>query len=112
MRPDDRIRILHIADALNSVIRFADGRRREDLDTDQMLQFALAHAVQIAGEAASKVSAETQEQHQQIPWAAITGMRHRLVHGYSDINLDILWTTVTISAPGLLADIAKLIEAD
>jgi uncharacterized protein with HEPN domain len=97
MKPDDRIRLRHIADALRAATRFAEGRSRADVDNDEMLAFALIHAIQIVGEAASKVSAEFREQHPQIPWALITGMRHRLVHAYFDINHDILWTTVTES---------------
>ena len=91
MKPDDRIRLRHIADALASAIRFAEGRRRKDLDQNEMLAFAVDHAIQIVGEAASKISRETRERYPQIPWATLIGMRHRLVHDYSDINLDILW---------------------
>jgi uncharacterized protein with HEPN domain len=49
MKPDDRIRLRHIVDALNSTIRFTTGRRRGDLDEDEMLAFALVHALQIVG---------------------------------------------------------------
>ena len=59
MRPDDRVRLKHIVDASAAALRFAEGRRREDLDKDDMLAFALIHAIQIVGEAASKISAET-----------------------------------------------------
>ena len=58
MKPDDRVRLRHIADALRVAIRFTEGRTREDLDKDQMLAFALLHAIQIVGEAASRISAE------------------------------------------------------
>jgi uncharacterized protein with HEPN domain len=71
MKPDDRIRLRHIVDALNSTIRFTVGRRRGDLDEDEMLAFALVHALQIVGEATSKISIETREEHPQIPWASI-----------------------------------------
>ena len=74
-----------------------------------MLTFALVYAVQIVGEAASKISVELRDQHPEIPWAVIVGMRHRLVHAYSDINHDILWTTVTEAALELLAQIEKLL---
>jgi len=112
MKPDDRIRIRHIADALMSVARFIQGRTQDDLGTDEMLLFALVRAIEIVGEAANKVSAETRERYPQIPWVAIIGMRHRLAHAYFDINHDILWTTVTEAAPTLLAHIQKLLESD
>ena len=101
MNPRDRVRLQHLADALNSAIRFARGRERGDLDTDEMLLFALVRAVEIAGEAASQVTAETRALLPDLPWGSIVGMRNRLVHAYFDINRDILWTTVTEAAPPL-----------
>jgi uncharacterized protein len=49
MKPRDRIRLQHLADALNSALRFARGHERSDLDSDEMLLFALVRAVEIAG---------------------------------------------------------------
>ena len=112
MKPDDRVRLRHVVDALSSAIRFTKGRRREELDSDEMLAFALVHALQIVGEAAGKVSAETRGRLPEIPWANLIGMRHRLVHAYFDVNLDILWTTAVEAAPALLAQIAPLLESD
>ena len=102
MNRRDRIRLRHLVDALNSAIRFARGRERGDLDSDEMLLFALVRAIEIAGEAASQVSAETCAQLPDLPWSSIVGMRNRLVHAYFDINRDILWTTVTEAAPPLV----------
>lgn len=110
MKPADRVRLRHIVDALTSMIRFTAGRRREDLDKDEMLTFALVYAAQIVGEAANKVGVEFRNQHPELPWALIIGMRHRLVHAYSDINHDILWTTVTEAAPELLAQVKSLLD--
>ena len=112
MSPEDRVRLRHIADALNSTIRFAQGRRREDLESDEMLAFALVHALQIAGEAAGRVSVETRNEHPEVPWASMIGMPHRLVHAYFDINLDILWTTAIEAAPALAALTRPLLNRD
>ena len=101
MDPRDQVRLQHLADALKSAIRFAQGRQRGDLDTDEMLLFALVRAIEIAGEAASRVTVETRAQLPDLPWASIIGMRNRLVHAYFDINRDILWTTVAEAAPPL-----------
>jgi uncharacterized protein with HEPN domain len=112
MRPEDRVRLRHVVDALSSAIRFTKGRRREELDSDEMLAFALVHALQIVGEAAGKVSAETRGRRPEVPWTTMIGMRHRLVHAYFDVNLDILWTTAVETAPALLTQIAPLLESD
>ena len=103
MQVEDIVRIRHMIEACESALAFAKGRVRADLDIDKMLQFALVQAVQIVGEAASKVSAEARAELPDVPWAVITGMRNRLVHAYFEINQDILWTTVRQALPDLLA---------
>ena len=110
MKPHDRVRLQHLLDALNSAIRFAQGRERADLDADEMLLFALTRAIEIAGEAASQVTAETRTQLPYLPWGSIVGMRNRLVHAYFDINRDILWTTVTEAAPPLVERLMNVLS--
>jgi uncharacterized protein with HEPN domain len=109
MTPDDLVRLQHIVDSLNSAIRFVQGRQRDDLESDQMLLFALVRAIEVAGEAASRISAETRQEIPDVPWNLIIGMRNRLVHAYVDIDNDILWTTVTEAAPPLAARLARLL---
>jgi uncharacterized protein with HEPN domain len=105
MSPDDRIRLQHMADAAEAALRFCQGRMRADLDSDDMLRFALTRAVEILGEAASRVSEEARAQTPGIPWAPVVGMRNRLVHAYFDVDADILWTTVNDSLPALLSEL-------
>ena len=59
-----------------------------------MLVLSLVKEVEIVGEAAYKVSAATRGSLPSIPWADVIGMRHRLIHAYFDINLDVLWQTL------------------
>lgn len=101
MRPDDLVRLKHMHDATASALRFVDGRTRQDLDSDEMLLFALVRAVEVIGEAANKVSAAGRADLPDIRWAAIVGMRNRLVHAYADVDRDILWSTVLDELPGL-----------
>lgn len=101
MKPHDRVRLRHMADAMDAAMRFTEGRNRNDLESDQMLLFALVRALEIVGEAATKLSDEARAEMPELPWALIVGMRHRLVHAYFDINRDILWTTVIDAMPPL-----------
>jgi len=66
--------------------------------------------IEIIGEAANQVSEEARTQFPDIPWADITGMRHRLVHAYFDINLEILWRTVQQDLPPLLVALEKALD--
>ncbi len=68
-----------------------------------MLVFALVRAIEIIGEAASKISPEGKAETSAVPWSSLVGMRNRLIHAYFDVDLDILWNTATVSLPELLA---------
>ena len=68
---------------------------------DRVRQLALRKLVEVVGEAANRVSEGTQQQYAAIPWSQIIGLRNRLVHGYDDINLDILWQIIQNDLPPL-----------
>lgn len=102
MRPEDRNRLLHMIEAAESAQHFLAGRSREDLDHDRMLLFALTRAIEILGEAASKVSTEARAKLPAVPWSRIVAMRNRLAHAYFDIDRNILWRTVAEELPELL----------
>ena len=110
MHDDDRVRILHMIDASESLAQFFTGRTHADLDTDRMLLFAAVRAIEVIGEAASKVTSETREAAPNIPWTAIVSMRNRLIHGYFDIDADLVWKTATEEIPELQRALEALVE--
>lgn len=107
MQSADRIRLQHMLDAAREAIAFSNGRSRDDLDRDRMLVLALVKSVEILGEAASKVSVQAREECPSLPWREIVAMRNRLIHGYFDINLDIVWHTVMEELPPLVVALEK-----
>ena len=109
MRRDDVIRLRHMLDAAREAIVFVQGRKRADLDSDRMLVLSLVKDIEIIGEAAYQTSEETRRQLTEISWDDIIGMRHRLVHAYFDINLDILWRTAQNDLPQLSAVLEKIV---
>ena len=102
MTQPDEVRIRHMIEAGDRAVGFAAGRSRSDLDPDEMLRFALVKLVEIVGEAAKQVSDETRIRYPAVAWAEASRMRDRLVHHYFDINLDVLWSTITEDLPPLL----------
>lgn len=93
MQKPDKIRLQHMLDAGEQALQFVHDRSRDDLDTDQMLVFALVKAIEIMGEAANQITQATRDRYPNIPWPEIIGMRNRLIHAYFDIDHDILWQT-------------------
>ena len=100
--PDDIVRLRHLREAAKKAIAFSSGHTRGSLDDDELLRLALTKLVEIVGEAAKQVSEPTRSQHPAVPWSAAARMRDRLIHHYFDIDLDILWATVTRDLPALL----------
>jgi uncharacterized protein with HEPN domain len=90
-------------DATEQALDFVAGRLRSDLDSDPMLSLALTKLVEIIGEAAKQVSPETRARFPGVPWSDAARTRDRLIHHYFDIDLDVLWQTVTVDLPQLLA---------
>lgn len=100
--PDDRIRIRHMRDAVDRALRYIEGSSRQALDDDEMLRLAITKLVEIVGEAAKQVSEPTRNAHPSVPWSAAARMRDRLIHHYFDVDLDVLWATITEDFPPLL----------
>ena len=109
---DDTVALRHMLDYAYTARRLADGRTRADLDTDEMLQLALTRAVEVIGEAARRVSEEGRNIYAQIPWRAITGTRDRLIHGYDQVNPDILWRIVAQELPPLITELERILDAE
>jgi len=91
---------------------FVEGLDEEAFRASRLHQNAVIRSVEVIGEAASKVSAATQADHPEIPWRDITGMRHRLIHGYGDVRLDVVWAVVRDHLDPLVAQLVQLIPEE
>lgn len=108
-KPDDTVRLRHMLDAAREAVSFAEGQSRSALDQNRMLVLSIVKAIEILGEAASRVSRDTQARHPQIPWANIIAMRNRLIHAYFDVDLDRVWDTVKDDLPPLVAALEPIL---
>ncbi len=109
MSRNNEVCVRHILDAAREAVGFADGRSRADLDTDRQLNLSLVRLLEVIGEAARGISREFREAHPEVAWKKMIGIRDRLIHGYFDINLDVVWQTVTEDLPPLIAQIEKIL---
>ena len=72
-----------------------------------MLALALLRLIEVIGEAANTISPEFRDQHQAIEWQSIIAARNRLIHGYKDVDFDIVWNIVTKDLPPLIMELEK-----
>lgn len=96
----DRDRLLDILEAIGKIERHAS-RDIEAFADDEMQQVWVIHHLQIIGEAAYGLSQHFKADHPHVPWDQIIGMRHVLVHGYFEIDLDIVWAAIEKDLPPL-----------
>ena len=84
-------------------VALTEGKQRSDVDTDRLLNLALVRLLEVIGEAANRIPITEQQQHPEIPWPQIVGLRNRLIHGYDVVDFDILWQIITEDLPPLIS---------
>ena len=99
-------------DHAREAIAIVEGRRRSDLENDRLLELGLVRLIGIIGEAAARVTIEFRSAHPVVPWPQIIAMRNRLVHGYDEVDLDVLWDTVQDDLPPLVTTLEALPKTD
>ena len=107
---NDFIRVRHMVDAIQEALSFVKGKTRMALERDRMLALSLIKEIEIIGEAASKISGAFQKTYPHIAWAEIVEIRNRLIHGYFDVDLNILWNTVIKDLPPLVKDLKRILK--
>jgi len=76
------------------------------------IELAVTRLLEILGEAANRVSEEKQQQHSDIPWREIIGLRNRLIHGYDSVDLRIVWHVVTNDLPPLIEQLEDILDTE
>ena len=109
-RHDDRMRLLHMLEHAVEAVQMTREHIRADLDRDRKLNLALVRLVEIIGEAAARVTPEVRDRHPDIPRLDIIGMRNRIVHGYDQVDFDILWDVMDLHLPSLVSELQRILD--
>lgn len=111
MRPDPtQAALADMFRAAGLILSFVRGRDLDALGDDLLLQSAVLHQLLVIGEAAKHVPMTFRHEHDNIPWSEITGMRDRLIHGYRDVDMDIVRETVGTFVPQLAEELENIID--
>jgi len=111
-RRDRLMALRHMLDHAREAVELAQGKTREDLDADRLLNLALVRLLEIVGEAAGRVAQEVRARHTEVPWPQIVSLRNRLIHGYDSVDFDILWQIVTADLPPLITALEVIIASE
>ncbi len=96
MTPPDALFVRHMLEAVDRVMEVTETTTKDQFLGDWIIQDALIRELEVLGEAAGRVAREVTSQHTEIPWREITGLRHKLIHDYFVVALDVVWDTATV----------------
>lgn len=88
--------------AARDAMEFLAGIDIDSFRQDRMRQLAVIKSIEVIGEAASRITQPCRETYPELPWTAIIAMRHRLVHGYFEVDVDRVYSTVREDLPGII----------
>lgn len=111
-RENDWARLQHMLDNARLACQFAEGKSRDDLETDDQLRLALDRAVEIVGEAACHITDELQAETPEIPWKDIKATRLIVAHRYYELDRDLLWEVVIDDLPVLIPQLEAILKDD
>ncbi len=107
----DRAYLLDILDAIHDIERYLPASRA-GFDNDERTQVWMVNRLQIIGEASRQLSDDFRARHDAVPWRAIIGMRHHLVHGYFSVDPDVVWTAIAERIPELKQQMQLALASD
>lgn len=111
MRHDDSY-LIDMLQAARKAAAFAADLTYPQFQHSDLHQNAILKVLEIIGEAASRITTDTHRAYPQIPWRQIIGLRNRVVHGYFDIDLNLIWQIVHQDIPILLDQLQDLLPPD
>lgn len=106
----NNMRLHHIIDAADHIANFLNNVSIEDFNADYEKQSAVIRQFEIIGEAAGKLSPEFIERHENIDWSKAIGMRHKMIHDYFEVEVDIIWDTAINDVPKLKTSVEKILS--
>ena len=88
-------------DSIDRIEQYTQGISFDDFATDQKSIDAVARNLQIIGEAANRLPDDFKKEHSNLEWHKIVGLRHRIVHDYFGIDIEIIWQILSKDLPEL-----------
>jgi uncharacterized protein with HEPN domain len=109
-RRDPMVRVHHMLDHAREAVEIVRHRTRAHLDTDRMLNLVLVRLMEVVGETAAQIPEEFRARYPEVPWRDVADLRNRLIHGYDEVDFDILWAIIQRDLPSLIQELETIIE--
>lgn len=109
-KPNNSDRLRHILDAVERIEKHLNGYDKQTFEADDKTQDAVVRQMEIIGEAATNLTRDLRSDNPQVEWQIATAMRNRLIHGYFDVDTEIVWDTAQNNSPVLKTEIEKILK--
>jgi uncharacterized protein with HEPN domain len=107
----DNESLIDIERAARRVLRYTDNISRVELEMNDEKLSAILYQIAVIGEATKRLSQDLRQQHPEIPWREIAGMRDMLIHKYDQVDFDVIWDVVESKLPQLLTLLEPLLPS-
>ena len=88
-RDDSRVR--HMLDAMQRIVELSKGLDRAQLRKHENVTEMILFNLMVMGEAANNITREFAAKNPDVDWKGLSGVRHKIVHDYADIDFDTIW---------------------
>jgi len=102
----------HILDETEYLMNCSRVLTQDGFLQDETLKRAFIRSLEIIGEAARQIPADSKQEHSHLDWKAMAGMRDRLIHAYFGVDYDIVWDAVTNKVPVLHREIREILHEE
>ena len=109
-KPNNADRLRHILDAIEKIEKYLQGFDKQTIQADEKTQDAVVRQMEIIGEAATNLTRDLRSKNSQVEWQFAAAMRNRLIHGYFDVDAEIVWDTAQKDLPVLKKQIEEILE--
>ena len=110
----DRDFVIYLQDMLESTVKgisFIENMSYQDFSSDEKTQYAIIRAIEVIGEASTKIPKEIKSKFSQIPWREVSRMHNKLIHDYFGVNLEVVWKTGQEDLPTLKLQLEQILSA-
>lgn len=109
---DPSVTLRQILSSAREAVDICHGKNRSNLDADRLLNLALTRLIEVIGEAANRVPEDIRTKYPDLPWVQMIGARNRLIHGYDNVDFDVLWMIVSKDLPVLVARLEEILSRE